>query len=144
VNVPEPVVLHIPPPDTLTKPDNVTELPEHIAWLAPALAFGAGEKCITIVSETGAHECVDVSTNVIVFAVVSAEVNLYVAFSVESFGEKLPVPVVLHTAVPLETFPLSTNAVSLAHIVVSFPALTTGAGITWISKVSETEPQRPL
>ncbi len=73
-----------------------------------------------------------------VCAAESAELGLYVAFSVLFDGVNVPLPLVVHTpvVVPPDTEPFSEVTMFDAHTVWSAPALTTGAGVMVTTKLS--------
>src|SRR6185437_2791931 len=144
--VPSPLVLHLPPLATVTAPLRLTSVPAQMVWLVPGLIVGAGVKVIFIESERFRHALVAVSISVTVFAVVSPELALYVAFNTESLGVKVPLPVVVHTPVPEPPviLPFNTTFALLAQAVVSFPASTVGMGVIVTVTVSEDGLHVPL
>ncbi len=81
---------------------------------------------------------VEVKVSVIVPARISAGLGIYVAFSVLLFGEKVPVPLVLHCPEPVLDLPSSGIHLDYLHKTESFlPALTVGAWVKIIFIVSD-------
>src|ERR1051326_2269870 len=92
----------------------------------------------------GVQPLVEVSLRVTVPAAVSAALGMYVPFSVVLFGENVPLPLVLHTPVPVLEVPFSVTFALLAQTVWLLPALTVGVCWYVIVTVSETDKQDPL
>ena len=67
-----------------------------------------------------------VKVKVTVPAAVSALLGMYVAFKVFAFGEKIPLPEVVHVPVPVEEVALRETLSLLAQTVWFVPALTVG------------------
>src|ERR1051325_7473285 len=118
VNVPAPPD-HVPPEATVTEPASVTvALLEHTVWSAPALAVGAVVIVITITSFTPVHPplFVEVSVSVLVPAVISAALGVYVVLSALAFP-KVPVPEEVHVPLPVEEEPERVTTELFAHTV---------------------------
>jgi hypothetical protein len=120
VKVPLPLVDQVPEFVTVTVPlkdafgDDL-----QITWSTPAFTVGA-LVILTVITEVTARHCplpVVLNVNVTVPALISAALGVYVAFNVFAFGEKVPVPDVVHVppVLPPEIFPFRLTAGLLAH-----------------------------
>src|SRR6478609_3269092 len=78
-------------------------------------------------------------------AVVSAVLGTYCAAAVVLFGLNVPVPVLVHCTPPaIVEAPLMVMAEALAHLFLSIPAVTVGAGVMVITRLSVTALHKPL
>ena len=70
VNVPVPLVLHIPPVATKILPDKITfELLEQIVWSGPAFTTGPGVTVMINVSTAATHPPLFVEVRIIIIGV---------------------------------------------------------------------------
>src|ERR1051326_5236147 len=143
-NVPVPVVLHAPPVATVTVPFRFTPDPAQIVWSGPAFTVGAGVYVIVMVSLVAMHALAAVRISITLPFAVSEALGVYVALSVESLGENVPVPlVVVQMPVPFPPVivPPSTTTALFAQTVVSLPATVSGMDVMVITMVSVTAKQ---
>jgi hypothetical protein len=111
LNVPVPEVVHMPPPAITIEPANCTLLTcEQTSWSGPAFTAGSGPN-LTVRLELTTLQLfwlVDVRVSTTAAAALSAAEGRYCAFKEVLFGEKVPVPAVVHIPVlaPAVTLPL--------------------------------------
>jgi hypothetical protein len=94
--------------------------------------------------ETGVHPLVEVKVSVTVPAAVSAALGEYDAFKVDADGEKVPLPLVVHTPVPVLEVAESKTEALFAHTTWSGPVVIVGIGANRMFIVSVTAKQLPL
>ena len=128
VNVPVPFVLQIPVEVApLTLPFNVTvALFAQTATSAPACEPGASVIVTEIVCVTIAQPPVDDRVKLILPAVVSALLGIYVPFKVVLLGVNVPVPVDAHAPLPVDDEPFNVTFALFPQTVWLPPALTVG------------------
>jgi hypothetical protein len=99
LNVPSPLVVHVVVPE-LELPANVTvALFAHTLCGVPASTTGAGLNVITIWSVTALQPArVELNVKVTLPLLISVALGVYVVFTL-LFGEKVPVPLVVHKIV---------------------------------------------
>src|SRR6188508_2512781 len=93
-----------------------------------AFTIGASVMLMTMVSDTAIHPplLVDTNDSVILPFAVSETLGIYTAFSVEVFGEKVPVPFVLQFPKPVVELPDNKTSALLEQTFWSVPAETVG------------------